>query len=30
MDDKLKSENMQKEQFFMFTLYFVSYQGKQV
>jgi len=31
MDEKLKSENMQKEQFFsMFMLYFESNQGRQV
>jgi len=30
MDEKLKSENMQKEQFFMFMLYFDSSQGRQV
>ena len=30
MDEKLKSENMQKEQFSMFMLYFESNQGKQV
>jgi len=30
MDKKLKSENMQKEQFFMFVLYFESNQGRQV
>jgi len=29
MDEKLKSENMQKEQFSMFMLYFESNQGKQ-
>jgi len=28
MDEKLKSENMQKEQFSMFMLYFESNQGK--
>jgi len=27
MDEKLKSENMQKEQFSMFMLYFESNQG---
>jgi len=27
MDEKLKSENMQKEQFSMFILYFESNQG---
>jgi len=27
MDEKLKSENMQKEQFSMFMLYFESSQG---
>jgi len=30
MDEKLKSENMQKEQFSMFVLYFESNQGRQV
>jgi len=30
MDEKLKSENMQKEQFSMFMLYFESNQGMQV
>jgi len=30
MDEKLKSENMQKEQFYMFMLYFESNQGRQV
>jgi len=30
MDEKLKSENMQKEQFSMFILYFESNQGRQV
>ena len=30
MDEKLKSENMQKEQFPMFMLYFESNQGRQV
>jgi len=30
MDEKLKSENMQKAQFFMFMLYFESNQGRQV
>jgi len=30
MDKKLKSENMQKEQFSMFMLYFESNQGRQV
>jgi len=30
MDEKLKSENMQKEQFLMFMLYFESKQGRQV
>jgi len=31
MDEKLKSENMQKnEQFFMFMLYFESNQGRQM
>jgi len=30
MDEKLKSENMQKEQFSMFMLYFESKQGMQV
>jgi len=30
MDEKLKSENMQKEQFSMFRLYFESNQGRQV
>jgi len=29
MDEKLKSEDTQKEQFSMFTLYFESNQGKQ-
>ena len=29
MDEKLKSENMQKEQFAMFKLYFESNQGMQ-
>jgi len=28
MDEKLKSENMQKEQFSMFMLYFESNQGR--
>ena len=30
MDEKLKSENMQKEQFAMFMLYFESNHGRQV
>jgi len=30
MDKKLKSENMQKEHFSMFMLYFESNQGRQV
>jgi len=30
MDEKLNSENMQKEQFSMFMLYFESNQGMQV
>jgi len=30
MDEKLKSENMQKQQFSMFMLYFESNQGRQV
>jgi len=30
MDEKLKSENMQKEQFSMFMLYLESNQGRQV
>jgi len=30
MDEKLKSENMQKEQFSMFLLYFETNQGRQV
>jgi len=30
MDEKLKSENMQKEQFSMFMLYFESNQGRQM
>jgi len=30
MDENLKSENMQKEQFSMFMLYFESNQGRQV
>jgi len=30
MDEKLKSENMEKEQFSMFMLYFESYQGRQM
>jgi len=30
MDEKLKSEDMQKEQFSMFMLYFDSNQGGQV
>jgi len=30
MDEKLKSENMQKEQFSMFMLYFESNQGNYV
>jgi len=30
MDEKLKSEKMQKEQFFIFMLYFESNQGRQV
>jgi len=30
MDEKLKSENMQKEQFSMFMLYFKSNQDRQV
>jgi len=30
MDEKLKSENMQKQQFSMFLLYFESNQGRQV
>jgi len=30
MDEKLKSKNMQKEQFSMFMLYYESNQGRQV
>jgi len=30
MDEKLKSENMQKRAVFMFMLYFESNQGRQV
>jgi len=30
MDEKIKSENMQKEQFSMFMMYFESNQGRQV
>ena len=30
MHEKLKSENMQKEQFSMFILYFESNQGRQM
>jgi len=30
MDEKLKSENMQKQQFSMFMLYFESNKGRQV
>jgi len=30
MDEQLKSENMQKEQFSMFMLYFESNQGRQM
>jgi len=30
MDEKLKSENMQKEQFSVFVLYYESNQGRQV
>jgi len=30
MDEKLKSENMQKEQFSMFMLYFENNQGRQM
>jgi len=30
MDEKIKSENMQKEQFSVFMLYFESNQGRQV
>jgi len=30
MDEKLKSENRQKEQFSVFVLYFESNQGRQV
>jgi len=30
MDEKLKSEKMQKEQFSMFMLYFESNEGRQV
>jgi len=30
MDEKLKSENMQKEQFSLFMLYFESNLGRQV
>jgi len=30
MDEKLKSENMQKQQFSMFMLYFESDQSRQV
>jgi len=30
MDEKLIGENMQKEQFSMFVLYFESNQGRQV
>jgi len=30
MDEKLKSENMEKEQFSMFMLYFENNQGRQM
>jgi len=30
MDEKMKSENMQKENFSMFMLYFESNQGRQM
>jgi len=30
MDEKLKSENVKKQQFSMFMLYFVSNQGRQM
>jgi len=30
MDEKIKSENMQKEQFSMFVLYFENSQGRQM
>jgi len=30
MDEKLKSKNIQKQQFSMFMLYFESNQGRQV
>jgi len=30
IDEKLKSENMQKQQFYMFMLYFESNQGRLV
>jgi len=30
MNEKLKSENMQKEQFSLFMLYFESNQGRQM
>jgi len=30
MDEKLKSENMQEQQFSMFMLYFESNQGRQM
>jgi len=30
MDEKLKNENMQKEQFSIFMLYFESNQGRQM
>jgi len=30
MDEKFKSENIQKEEFSVFVLYFESNQGKQV
>jgi len=30
MDEKLKSKNMQKQQFSMFMLYFESNQGRQM
>jgi len=30
MDEKLKSENIQKEQFSVFILYFESNQGRQM
>jgi len=30
MDEKLKKENMQKDQFYMFMLYFESNQARQM